>query len=374
MEERLWWLALSLVPGVGRISFKRLIDEFGRPEEVFNASLSDLESVQGIKKEAASAIKSFDRDRELDRERALIRENNVNLLTLEDKEYPDQLREIFDPPSLLYVKGQIKKEDEHSVAIVGTRHPTRYGKLTAERLAFELGALGVTVVSGMARGIDTFSHEGALSVGGRSIAVFGSGLDVVYPPENREIMEKIIDNGAIISEFPMGTRPEKQNFPVRNRIISGLSLGTVVVEAASKSGSLITARLALEQGREVFAVPGSIASDKSRGTNNLLKLGAKLVEGVDDIIEELKPLIDSLSEKRHDDTKKEESSEVSSAGARFTKEEEEIFSLVSKEGDHIDSIIQGSEVPPSKTVSILAKLELLGLVKQYSGKIFYRER
>ena len=374
MEERLWWLALSLVPGVGRISFKRLIDEFGRPEEVFNASLSDLESVQGIKKEAASAIKSFDRDRELDRERALIRENNVNLLTLEDKEYPDQLREIFDPPSLLYVKGQIKKEDEHSVAIVGTRHPTRYGKLTAERLAFELGALGVTVVSGMARGIDTFSHEGALSVGGRSIAVFGSGLDVVYPPENREIMEKIIDNGAIISEFPMGTRPEKQNFPVRNRIISGLSLGTVVVEAASKSVSLITARLALEQGREVFAVPGSIASDKSRGTNNLLKLGAKLVEGVDDIIEELKPLIDSLSEKRHDDTKKEESSEVSSAGARFTKEEEEIFSLVSKEGDHIDSIIQGSEVPPSKTVSILAKLELLGLVKQYSGKIFYRER
>lgn len=374
MEERLWWLALSLVPGVGRISFKRLIDEFGSPEEVFNASLSDLESVQGIKKEAASAIKSFDRDRELDRERALIRENNVNLLTLEDKEYPDQLREIFDPPSLLYVKGQIKKEDEHSVAIVGTRHPTRYGKLTAERLACELGALGVTVVSGMARGIDTFSHEGALSVGGRSIAVFGSGLDVVYPTENREIMEKIIDNGAIISEFPMGTRPEKQNFPVRNRIISGLSLGTVVVEAASKSGSLITARLALEQGREVFAVPGSIASDKSRGTNNLLKLGAKLVEGVDDIIEELKPLIDSLSEKRHDDTKKTESSEVSSARARFTKEEEEIFSLVSKEGDHIDSIIQGSEVPPSKTVSILAKLELMGLVKQYSGKIFCRER
>lgn len=374
MEERLWWLALSLVPGVGRISFKRLIDEFGSPEEVFNASLSDLELVQGIRKEAASAIKSFDRDRELDRELALIRENSVNLLTLEDKEYPDQLREIFDPPSLLYVKGQIRKEDEHSVAIVGTRHPTRYGKLTAERLACELGALGVTVVSGMARGIDTFSHEGALSAGGRTIAVFGSGLDVVYPPENREIMEKIIDNGAIISEFPMGTRPDKQNFPVRNRIISGLSLGTVVVEAASKSGSLITARLALEQGREVFAVPGNIASDKSRGTNNLLKLGAKLVEGVDDIIEELKPLIDSLSEERHDDTKKAENSGVSSAGARFTKEEKEVFSLVSKEGDHIDSIIQGSEVPPSKTVSILAKLELMGLVKQYSGKIFCREK
>lgn len=373
MEERLWWLALSLVPGVGRTSFKRLIDAFGSPEKVFHASLHDLESVQGIRKGAASAIKSFDRDRELDRELALIRENNVSLLILKDREYPDQLREIFDPPSLLYVKGQIKKEDQHSIAIVGTRHPTRYGKLTAERLAFELGALGITVVSGMARGIDTFSHEGALSAGGRSIAVFGSGLDVIYPPENREVMEKIIDNGAVISEFPMGTGPEKQNFPVRNRIISGLSLGTVVVEAASKSGSLITARLALEQGREVFAVPGSIASDKSKGTNNLLKLGAKLVEGVDDIIEELKPFIDSLSKKRND-TEQRETREVSSAGTRFTKEEEKIFSLISKEGDHIDSIIQESEVPPSKTVSILAKLELMGLVKQYSGKIFCREK
>jgi len=369
MEERLWWIALYLVPGIGEKLFKRLIDHFDSPRKIFNASMKDLEMVKGISKEIADKIKSFDMGKTLKKELELVNKNNVNIVILKDKKYPKNLRTIFDPPPLLYVKGELKKEDDFSISIVGTRTPTRYGKLTAERLAWELGSQGLTIVSGMAKGIDSYAHEGALSSGGRSIAVFGSGLDVVYPPENKKLMNKIIDNGAILSEFPMQTRPNRENFPIRNRIISGISLGTVVVEAASRSGSLITAKLALEQGREVFAVPGNINSGKSKGTNSLLKLGAKLVEGIDDILEELRPQLSLYPEKK---VKNQSCLIKKSKSERLTEEEEKIYSLIGDEGKHIDSIIIESLLPSNKVASILAKLELMGIIKQYSGKMFFR--
>jgi len=373
MEERLWWLALSLVPGVGKRRFMQLIERFQNPGEIFSAPLRDLTSVPGITEELAEEIRSFDRENALEKELGLIKEHQVTLLTRKDKGYPKNLNFIFDPPPVLYIRGEWREEDEQSIAIVGTRHPTRYGKLAAETLAGDLALRGFTVVSGMARGIDTFAHEGALSGGGRTVAVFGSGIDVVYPAENRKLMEKIIENGAVISEFPMGTIPDRKNFPVRNRIISGLSLGTVVVEAAAKSGSLITAREALEQGREVFSVPGNISSDKSKGTNNLLKWGARMVESVDDILEELTFCTASAPEKKRDISAVGEKGQKPS-GDGLTEEEREIFLLIREEGIHIDSIIEETSVLPHKAMSILAKLELMGLIRQYSGKMFYREK
>lgn len=372
MEERLWWIALYLVPGVGSALFRRLIEKFKSPEKVFSASRGDIEGVEGASKEVALQIKSFDIKSHLKRELELVEEHNISIVTLKDREYPENLKTIFDPPPLLYVRGELKREDDVSVAIVGTRSPTRYGKLTAESLASQLSSRGFTIISGMARGIDSFAHEGALSSGGRTIAVFGSGLDVIYPPENKELMKKIIENGAVLSEFPMGTGPLRKNFPVRNRVISGISLGTVVVEAASRSGSLITARSALDQGREVFAVPGNISSDKSRGTNSLLKWGAKLVEGVDDIIEELKTQTDHSPKKREKGIKDDDQKRVSFCKERLSEEEEKVYSLIGEGGKHIDSIIRESALLPNRAVSILAQLELKGLVTQYSGKMFFK--
>lgn len=291
-EKARSWIALNLIRGLEPVKLRNLISRFGSPEGVLNACVDELLEVEGIDKVLARDIIKCDKSPELTREMYLIKKHDVRIITIDDKEYPLNLKFTFNPPLVLYVKGGLIPDDNVSIAIVGSRKATDYGKAITEKLTGELAKNNITVVSGLARGIDTYAHKGTLAKGARTIAVLGSGLGFIYPPENRVLAEEIAKNGAVISEFPMTTRPEKANFPRRNRLISGLSLGTVVIEAAQKSGSLITAAYALEQGRDVFAVPGSIYSDYSKGTHKLIKQGAKLTENINDIIEE----IDSFKE------------------------------------------------------------------------------
>jgi DNA processing protein len=269
------------------------------------------------------------------------------------------LREIEDAPMVIYLKGDTQPQDRYAIAIVGSRKPTHYGESVAENISEELASMGFTIVSGMARGIDALSHKGALSAGGRTIAVLGSGLDVPYPSENKMLMDRIASSGCVISEFPPGTPPDKENFPRRNRLISGLSLGTLVIEATSESGSLITARYALEQGREVFAVPGNITSSTSEGTNELIKKGAILARKAEDIIEELAPVLKGYI--RSKDKVKVE----------VTEEEKNLCNLLSGEPKQIDIISRESGLPSSKVLGILLGLELKGAVRQTTGKRFY---
>ena len=281
------WIKLGLLSGVGRVRSKILLREFHDPERVFSASWDELGRIEGIGPKLAKKIVSSKDSIDIDGEIKLIEEAGVEIITIEDALYPENLKHIYSPPTVLYLKGTLEPQDHYAIAIVGTRKASIYGKQNAENLSMQLVKRGFTVVSGLARGIDTSAHQAALGASGRTIAVLGSGINVAYPKENKILMEEISKSGAVISEFPMNTPPEKHNFPARNRIISGLSLGVIVVEAAKKSGALITASFALEEGREVFSVPGRIDDFRSKGTLGLIKEGAKLVEGVDDILEEV---------------------------------------------------------------------------------------
>jgi DNA processing protein len=283
-----YWIALRWVDGVGHVGFKALLSAFGSPRQAFDAPFSMIKAVPGIGAKAARQIKDFANWETIEKEMDCARQAGVRIVTLQDPLYPPRLACIYDNPAYLYVKGNLK-DDDINIAFVGSRTASAHGLYTTERLCRELALRGVTIVSGMARGIDSAAHRGALAGRGRTIAVLGCGLDIVYPPENEKLFNDIAANGAVISEFPFSAPPNASNFPARNRIISGLSLGVVVVEAGEKSGSLITARIALEQGREVFAVPGSIDVSGSRGTNKLIKQGAKLIENIDDILEEVLP-------------------------------------------------------------------------------------
>lgn len=363
MDNKSFWIALNMVDGIGSITYQKLITHFGTPEKVFSASKKELTEVDGIREKTANSIKTFRLEEEIKDELNRIGKSGVNTLTINDDEYPSGLKTIYDPPHVLYVKGQLMENDAIAVAIVGSRSPTTYGKLVTEKISMELSARGVTIISGMARGIDSIAHKSAIARGGRTIAVLGCGLNVIYPPENFKLMDEIISHGAVISEFPMSARPDKMNFPQRNRIISGLSLGTLIVEAAEKSGSLITARHAVEQGREVFAVPGSINSPKSKGANKLIKSGAKLVENAEDIIDEFPSDVRSFLKS----PKKEIKEDSNLAG-----DEKHIFSLIDTESRHIDTIVEHSNLPVSVVSGILVKLELKGLVRQISGKMFIR--
>jgi DNA processing protein len=289
-EKLKYWIALKSIPGVGNITFPALVDKFVALPSIFNTSASQLATTPGISKKIATAIASFkDWDKiKLELDRTI--KAGIKIITYSDELYPAKLLNIYDRPAFLYVKGNLTK-DEINIAMVGSRQASTYGKYTTERISRELAIKGITIVSGLARGIDAAAHRGALTASGITIAVMGSGLDVIYPPENKKLYAEIVQSGAVISEYPLGTPPLASNFPARNRIISGMSYGVVVVEAGEKSGSLITARLALEQGREVFAVPGSIDSSSARGTNKLIKQGAKLIENIDDILEYILPQI-----------------------------------------------------------------------------------
>ncbi len=295
----------------------------------------------------------------------LDREDKVEVFSLTDKDYPTNLRYIYDPPSTFYVKGKILPEDNVAIAIVGSRRATYYGLKNAQSLSFELAAKGITIISGLARGIDSAAHRGALEAKGRTIAVLGSGLNIIYPRENKKLAEKISQNGAVVSEFPLDTAPHPHNFPRRNRIISGLSLGVVVIEAAKKSGALITANCALEQGREVFALPGKVDSFTSCGTHSLIKEGAKLVGSVEDIIEELEP----LKFCRAAQTKSEGKAGIE---PNLPQEERQVYSCLSSEPVHLDELVQKVDISYGKLLTSLLKLEYKKLIKELPGKIFVK--
>jgi len=340
---------------------KALLDRFGTPKRVFKASQRELARVDGIGEGLAGVIKETDVRGKVNRELKLIEEFNVSLVTIKDQSYPKNLRQIYDAPPLLYVRGNLEPRDDLAISMVGSRLATNYGRTVTERIAGDLARHGVTMVSGMARGIDSAAHRGSLSVGGRTIAVLGCGVNIIYPRENRHLFEEIMAHGAVISEFPMSTPPEGMNFPRRNRIISGLSLGVVIVQASARSGSLITARLALEQNRDVFAVPGNIGMARSQGTNRLIKQGAKLVESAEDILEEVLPRF------QHQGATSED------RDLSLEEEEERVFSLLEDEPIHIDSIIAQTRMAASRISSILLQLELKGLVQQLSGKRFVKK-
>jgi DNA processing protein len=357
------WVALSFVDGLGKISYRTLIRKFGSPGRVFQASIKDLERLEGLRLKVIKGIKGFNQAARVENELALMRKHQVTLVTFLDNNYSSNLLNIYDPPPFLYVKGELRKEDKVAVAVVGSRFASHYGKLVTERICHDLALEGVTVVSGMARGIDTSAHRGALSAKGRTIAVLGCGIDVNYPAENKKLREEIAKSGALVSEFRMSTSPASSHFPVRNRIISGLSLGVVVVEASHRSGSLITARLALEQGRDVFAVPGSIGSLRSRGTHKLIKEGAKLVEDTQDIFDELLPQIRGCS--RLSDAQQ-------GKGELVSEEARNILELLEQGQLQIDKIISGTGLSSSQVSTTLLDLELQGLIKQLPGKVFVR--
>jgi len=363
-EDTRYWIALNMIPGVGRERFKRLIEEFGSPKGVLDAPYREIAKVPGIGFITAQAIARGRERIDIDQELDLVQRHKVKIITLADESYPADLAAIFDPPSVLYIKGQLLERDRISIAIVGSRRATTQGKAIARRLSYQLASKGLTIVSGMARGIDSAAHRGALALnGGRSIAVLGCGIDVVYPPENKELMNQIAQSGAVVSEFPMSTPPHGGNFPQRNRVISGLSLGVVVVEAAERSGAMVTVDCALEQGRDVFAVPGSIDGKYSKGTNRLIKQGAKLVQDSSDIVEELGLPLVSSSEGLGEEVAK----------PSLSPSEETVYQLLSSQPQHIDVLIQKSKISPGQIAGILMNLEVKGLVKELAGKNFIRK-
>ncbi|MBW2630543.1 MAG: DNA-protecting protein DprA [Deltaproteobacteria bacterium] len=363
-----YWLALKFVEKVGNVGFNNLVETFGSPRAVFDAPASSLQKIHRITQKTARDIKNFDNWARVEKELELADKSNVSIITSDSPLYPRLLLNIYDFPPILYIRGTLSNQDIN-IAVVGSRMASTYGRFTTERLCRELVMKGITVVSGMARGIDSAAHAGAIAGKGRTIAVLGSGIDVIYPPENRKLFEKIAEHGAVITEFPFSTQPLASNFPARNRIISGLSLGVVVVEANEKSGSLITARVALEQGREVFAVPGSIDSTGTKGTHRLIREGAKLVENTYDILEEILPQLNL----NHTTAKSSDEKPVQGHSGRseeLNADERAILKLIGKKPVHIDSLATDSSYQIHDILSILMSLELGDYVEQLPGKNF----
>lgn len=355
------WLSLTLLPEIGGVLGRRLLSIFGSHENIFRASYNDLIRIEGIGEGRARSIVEFDRNR-VDKEIETAGEKGVSLFSIGDESYPASIKQFPDAPFVLYVRGEIQKEDKYAIGVVGSRAATGYGRTVAEKLSFRLARYGLTIVSGMAMGIDSLSHKGALKAGGRTIAVLGSGLDVPYPHTNKKLMDSIALSGAVVSEFPFGTAPLRENFPRRNRIISAMSLGVLVVEATVDSGSLITVRYALEQGRDVFAVPGNITSRNSRGTNELIKNGAKLVDSAEEIINELRPQIKGAL--------KEDRIVVEERLPEMSDEEKAMFECLTNEPKQVDLIIRESKMETGRALSTLLGLELKGVARQTEGKCY----
>jgi len=349
-QDLKYWVGFSLIPRIGRVKLSRLESHFGNMAAAWQANPGEL-SHAGLDKGSVNAIVNGRPKISLEAEMEKLERHGVKTFTCRDEGYPARLKQIYDYPPILYVKGTILPQDEWCLAIVGTRKATVYGRQAAEEIAADLARNKITIVSGLARGIDSIAHRGALEAGGRTIAVFGCGLDIVYPSENASLAQTITDNGALLSEFPLGAEPRRENFPLRNRIMSGLSLGVLVVEAGDTSGAMITARLALEQNREVFAVPGSILSPTSRGTNNLIQEGAKLIRDYTDILEEL-----NLRAVAH----QIEVKEVIPA----SDTESLLLKQLSAEPIHIDEVCRSSGLPIATVSSTLAMMELKGMVRQ----------
>ena len=374
-ETSLQWLALSLTPGLGPTKARRVIDFFGSVQALFRASLTELEAA-GLRAVSAQAL-GTGRSMELAQdELAKAAAADARIIALDDPGYPEQLKQIYDPPLILYIRGNDAAVSQPGIAVVGTRHPTPYGSGMAERLACDLAARGLVIFSGMARGIDTAGHRGAIAAKGKTVAVWGTGVDEVYPKENKRLAEQILAlGGAIISEFPMGTFPAPQNFPIRNRIISGISLGVLVVEAAEYSGTRITARCALEQNREVFAVPGNVTNKGSWTPKTLIKQGAKLVATWEDIWEELPAQVKLTLQPEPGNESQAEQTASLFGEAELAPHEKKIFALLkADEATHIDEIVERLEpaLSSSEIFAALFELELGGKVKQLPGKNFVK--
>jgi len=366
MDAREARIALNMIEGVGPVRLRRLLEHFGDPASVLNAGADRLLRVPGVGRDTAEAIARWEERVDLEAELRRIREYECRVLIPEDEEYPPLLREIYDPPIVLYVKGRLLPQDRNAVAMVGSRRTTHYGLEAARRLAYQLAYVGVTVVSGGARGIDTAAHQGALAAKGRTVVVLGAGVNVVFPPENARLFERVAANGAVLTQFPFNRQADRQTFPIRNRIVAGMSLGVVVVEAGLHSGALITAGMAVDQGRQVFAVPGRIDSPQSRGCHDLIKKGAKLCESAEDILSEFEYLFPAKPETPPD---------LSPGGMpafALSEEEQAVYDVLGAEETPIDAVIRRSGLPPSAVAAALLRLEMKRLVRQHPGKLFTR--
>ncbi|MBI3666701.1 MAG: DNA-protecting protein DprA [Acidobacteria bacterium] len=390
-EAQLYWLALHLVPGLGTGNAVRLIRKLGSPQAVFHASLTELEGC-GLRAAVAQSIVSGVSFEDAAAEAEKVRAAGAEIVTWSDPRYPECLKEIFDPPVLLYARGRVELLRSFQIAVVGSRKPSPYGRAVAEKLAGELGAAGLVISSGMARGIDTAAHQGALRAGGDTLAVLGCGIDMVYPTENRKLMAEMAEKGLLVAEFPMETAAFPQNFPIRNRIISGMSTGVMIVEGAEYSGSLITARLALDQGREVFAVPGNIVSKLSWAPNLLIKQGATLVQSWQDVVEALPTPVRRMILEAQKEKLGERASTALAGDATSGEAASSLFSAARKgDGDlstlqrrliellqvdtstHIDAVIgQMAENSASEIIAALCELELAGHIRQLPGRNFVR--
>jgi DNA processing protein len=353
-------LRLTLVSGVGPLLRKALLERFGTSAAVLAASKDELQRVDGIGPKIAARVVAARDEIDAELELRIAADHGIDVLTQADEAYPRPLRQIHDPPGVLFRRGRAEPQDELAVAIVGTRHATRYGVTQAERLAASLARTGFTVVSGLARGIDAAAHRGAMSAGGRTIAVLGNGILVDYPPEHGKLAAEISENGYVLSESPPRMAPLSGAFPQRNRIISGLSVGTIVVEAADRSGALITARHAYEQGREVFAVPGPIDSRVSRGCHALIRDGAKLVESIDDVLAELGPLAENIE--RDDGTILKQPAEL-----LLNDIEQQVLAAIDGSPTSIDTVAAACELPVHRVLSTVSVLEMRRLIRRTSG-------
>jgi DNA processing protein len=369
------WLAITLTPGLGPTRSRRLVELLGSIEAVFRATLTELEAT-GIPTASAQAL-GTGRSLELAHEE-LVKASTAGtqLLAVDDPSYPANLRQIYDPPLILYIHGNVAALSQPGIAVVGTRHPTPYGTAMAERLACDLAARGLVIYSGLARGVDSAAHRGAIAAKGKTVAVFGTGADVVYPKENRKLVDQLLSlGGSVISEFPLGTAPTPQNFPIRNRIISGISIGVLVIEAAEYSGTRITSRCALEQNREVFAVPGNVTNKNSWGPNTLIKQGAKLVATWEDVWEELPVEVRlTLEPKSVDESNANQTASLFEDDKLGPHERKILAILKSDEAMQLDEIIERlePELSSSEIFAAMFELELVGKVKQLPGKNFVK--
>ncbi len=359
------WLALLRVPGVGPVTCRALVEALGGPEDVLRAPAGVLARVPGSSSRVAAAIRAFSDWRAVDAELERLDVVGATLVTWADEDYPIHLRTIHDPPPVLYVAGDFPSRERRVVAVVGSRRATPYGVAVAGRIAGDLARAGFVVVSGMARGVDAAAHHAALAAGGYTIGVLGCGVDVAYPPDSRSLRTSVRAHGALVSELPLGAPPDAHHFPVRNRIISGLSLGVLVIEATAESGSLITARLALEQNREVFAVPGNVGAATSVGTNRLIKAGATLVERAEDLIEALAgPLGEACATP---------AKEPPTPRVELTADEARVVELLSWEPAHVDELTTRARMAPERLAGVLLGLELKGVARHVAGHLYVRD-
>ena len=366
MDSREALIALNLIEHVGPVRARSLLDHFGDAPKILAASKAALLRVRNIGDETAEAICHWEKSIDLAGELKRISESGCRVLIQSDDEYPALLREIYDPPLALYIKGGLTANDKNAVAMVGSRMTTHYGVEAARKLAYQLAYIGVTVVSGGARGIDTASHQGALAAKGRTVVVLGTGINVVFPPENRDLFERAAANGAVVTQFPFNRNGDKQSFAIRNRIIAGMTLGTVVVEADLNSGALITSNFATEYGRQVFAVPGRIDSPRSKGCHDLIKKGAKLCEGAEDVLSEFEYLFPGSN-------RPPSPGETGVLPAlELSENEQRVYDSLSRDESAIDEVIRRSGLPSSAVSVALLSLEMKRAVRQLPGKLFVR--